>query len=101
MEVVYRLWEESWEDGAVVRDRAAGVFADPAKVHRITHAGRHYHRRDPRSRRPSGRPLFQARSSRAGQRFARHAECVFVTGNGPHATATAVAQLRGHRGSWP
>ena len=27
MEIVYRLWEESWEDGAAVRDREARVFA--------------------------------------------------------------------------
>ena len=98
MEVVYRLWEESWEDGAVVRDRAAGVFADPAKVHRITHAGRHYqvdaiHLTEPSPQRTP--VLFQAGSSRAGQRFAaRHAECVFVAGNDRTATATAVAQLR-------
>ena len=43
LEVVYRLWEGSWEDDAVVRDRIAGVYADPAKVHRVTHDGRHYH----------------------------------------------------------
>jgi len=37
MEVVYKLWEGSWEDGAALRDRASGIFADPAKVHRIQH----------------------------------------------------------------
>src|SRR5216683_1354243 len=34
MDVVYRLWEGSWEDDAALRDRARGIFADPAKVHR-------------------------------------------------------------------
>ena len=34
MELVYKLWEGSWEDAAVLRDRARGIFADPAKVHR-------------------------------------------------------------------
>ena len=29
MQVVYKLWEGSWEDGAVLRDRAARRFADP------------------------------------------------------------------------
>ena len=29
MDVVYKLWEQSWEDDAVVRDRAARVFSDP------------------------------------------------------------------------
>ncbi len=31
MQVVYKLWEASWEDGAVLRDRASGRFADPAQ----------------------------------------------------------------------
>ena len=35
MEVVYKLWEGSWEDDAVLRDRARGIFADPSKVHRV------------------------------------------------------------------
>ena len=39
MELVYKLWEGSWEDAAVLRDRARGIFADPAKVHRIQHEG--------------------------------------------------------------
>ena len=30
MDVLYKLWERSWEDGAVLRDRAAGIFTDPA-----------------------------------------------------------------------
>ena len=34
MEVVYKLWEGSWEDDAVLRDRARSLFVDPAKVHR-------------------------------------------------------------------
>src|SRR5271168_3788526 len=42
MEVVYKLWEGSWEDDAVLRDRARSRFADPAKVHRIRHEGNNY-----------------------------------------------------------
>jgi hypothetical protein len=44
MEVVYKLWEGSWEDDAVVHDRASGTYADPAKVHAISHKGRYYTR---------------------------------------------------------
>ena len=40
MEVVYKLWEGSWEDDAALRDRARGIFADPAKVHRDQARGR-------------------------------------------------------------
>jgi len=42
MDVVYKLWEGSWEDDAVLRDRANRVFADPSRVHRVQHSGRHY-----------------------------------------------------------
>ena len=38
----YKLWEGSWADDAVRRDRAGGVFTDPAKVHRIRHDGPYY-----------------------------------------------------------
>ena len=33
MQIVYKLWEGSWEDGAVLRDRDQGLFARPEKVH--------------------------------------------------------------------
>src|ERR1700743_1397386 len=42
MEVVYKLWEGSWEDDAALRDRINGIFADPAKVHRVQHEGKNY-----------------------------------------------------------
>jgi alkanesulfonate monooxygenase SsuD/methylene tetrahydromethanopterin reductase-like flavin-dependent oxidoreductase (luciferase family) len=32
MSVVYQLWVASWEDGAVLRDKANRIFADPAKI---------------------------------------------------------------------
>jgi hypothetical protein len=33
MQIVYKLWEGSWEDGAVLRDRTQRVFARPENVH--------------------------------------------------------------------
>ena len=98
LEVVYRLWEGSWEDDAVVRDRVAGVYADPAKVHRVTHDGRRYHVDGIHLAEPSPQRtpvLFQAGSSPRGQRFAaRHAECIFVAGNDRAATGSTVSRLR-------
>jgi long-chain alkane monooxygenase len=82
MEVCYKLWEGSWEDGAVVKDRARGVYADPSKIHPIAHAGRYFkvpgiHLSEPSAQRTP--VLFQAGSSGRGKQFAaRHAECVFV-----------------------
>ncbi|MCR5869093.1 LLM class flavin-dependent oxidoreductase [Aquincola sp. J276] len=83
MEVVYQLWEGSWEDGAVRRDKARRLYADPARVHQVRHHGRWfdvegYHLAEPSPQRTP--VLFQAGSSGRGQRFAaRHAECVFIS----------------------
>jgi alkanesulfonate monooxygenase len=84
MELVYKLWEGSWEDEAVLRDRARGVFADPSKVHRIQHEGTNYrlnaiHLSEPSPQRTP--VLYQAGTSPRGRQFAaQHAECVFMSG---------------------
>ncbi len=82
MEVCYKLWEGSWEDGAVLFDRERRIYADPRKVHNIRHAGKYYsvpgfHRSEPS---PQRTPLlYQAGASERGLRFAaRHAEAVFT-----------------------
>lgn len=80
LEVIYKLLEGSWEDGAVLRDRERRVFADPSKVHEIAHKGRFfdvpgYHLSEPSPQRTP--VLFQAGASASGIDFAaRHAECV-------------------------
>ncbi len=35
LDVTYKLWEGSWDEGAVLRDRARRRYADPAKIHPI------------------------------------------------------------------
>jgi FMN-dependent oxidoreductase (nitrilotriacetate monooxygenase family) len=84
LDVVFKLWEGSWEDGAVVRDREAGVYTDPDKVHGIGHAGRYFSVPDAHLSEPSLQRtpmLLQAGGSPRGQEFAaRHAEVVFVAG---------------------
>lgn len=40
MDVVYKLWEGSWADGAVKRDKVNGVWTDPALVRPINHKGK-------------------------------------------------------------
>lgn len=86
MSLVYRLWEGSWEDDAVVADKAGGVFARPEKVHRITHRGEHFHLDAIHLTEPTPQRtpvLFQAGASARGREFAaRHAEGVFLSGPG-------------------
>jgi FMN-dependent oxidoreductase (nitrilotriacetate monooxygenase family) len=94
METLYRLWEESWGDDAVRADRAAGVYADPARVRRVTHGGIDaMHLVEPSPQRTP--VLYQAGASARGQAFAaRHAECVFLNGGSAPAVAAQVAALR-------
>jgi FMN-dependent oxidoreductase (nitrilotriacetate monooxygenase family) len=98
LRVVGDLWERSWDDDAVRRDRAAGIYTDPARVRRITHEGRHYRLDAPFLCEPSPQRtpvLFQAGASPRGQIFAaRHAECVFLNGTTPALVAEQVAALR-------
>ncbi len=42
LEVLYKLWEGSWEEGSVLRDRESGIFADHKKVHPIQHEGKYF-----------------------------------------------------------
>src|SRR2546421_1878852 len=99
MSVVYQLWETSWEDGAVRRDKKNRIFADPAKIHRVRHHGRRYqvdaiHLSEPSLQRTP--VLYQAGSSPRGREFAAtHAECVFVFGADKRITRDIVADIRG------
>jgi alkanesulfonate monooxygenase SsuD/methylene tetrahydromethanopterin reductase-like flavin-dependent oxidoreductase (luciferase family) len=41
LDVVTRLWD-SWEDDALVIDKASGIFADTDRIHAIEHIGHHF-----------------------------------------------------------
>jgi len=70
-----------WDSDALVLDRG-GLFADPAKVHRIDHHGEQFNVDGPLTvpRSPQGRPvLFQAGSSEQGRDLAaRYAEGIYA-----------------------
>ena len=82
MEVLYKLWEGSWDDDAVLADRANKVYSDPSKVRYINHSGPNFSVAGPHLVAPSRQRtpvLFQATGSPAGIEFAgRHAEVVFT-----------------------
>ena len=98
MDVVYKLWEGSWDDDAVIADKQAGIYADPAKVHRIRHSGKHYRVLGPHLTAPSPQRtpvLYQAGSSRAGRAFAaRHAEGTFIMAPNLAGARKAIAETR-------
>lgn len=81
VDVVKGLWD-SWDEDAVIRDKARGVYFDPAKVHALDHEGRFFRIKGPlnASRPPQGHPVvIQAGSSGPGQDLAaRTAEVVFT-----------------------
>ncbi len=99
MEVVYRLWEGSWEDGAVLADREHHLYADPEKIHRVRHKGPQYsidaiHLCEPSPQRTP--VLYQAGSSTRGREFAAtHAECVFVNGQKLEGVKGIIDDIRG------
>lgn len=98
MDVVYGLWEQSWDDDAVVRDHARGVFTDPTKVRPFVHRGAHFEVNAVHLSQPSPQRtpvIYQAGTSPKGRAFAaRHAECVFMSGPSPQAIAPRVADIR-------
>ena len=98
MALVCKLWEGSWEEGAVLADRNQGVYADASKVHRVQHNGAQYtlnamHLSEPSLQRTP--VLYQAGSSARGSRFAAtHAECVFLNGQNQAGVKQIVQNIR-------
>jgi FMN-dependent oxidoreductase (nitrilotriacetate monooxygenase family) len=98
MQVMYKLWEGSWDDDAVVQDRTNRVFTLPDKVRRIRHEGAHFHLDAIHLSEPSPQRtpvLFQAGASSRGREFAaRHAECIFVSGHSKSIVLDTVRDIR-------
>ncbi|TXS40344.1 LLM class flavin-dependent oxidoreductase [Streptomyces sp. uw30] len=81
LDVALKLWD-SWEDDAIVADKAAGVWGNDAKIHPPRHQGTYFSVEGALNvpRTPQGYPLLvQAGSSEDGKGFAaRYAEAVFT-----------------------
>jgi alkanesulfonate monooxygenase len=103
MELMYKLWEGSWEDDAVVRDYNGRIFARPEKVHKVDHQGEYYrvdaiHLCEPSPQRTP--VLYQAGASTRGREFAaKHAECIFLSGPSRKVVAPVVADIRARAAS--
>ena len=80
------------------RSRRGGIYADPARIHRVKHDGQHYkvdaiHLSEPSPQRTP--VLYQAGASARGREFAAaHAECIFVNGQFRHNVREIVADIR-------
>lgn len=98
LEVLYKLWEGSWEDDAVVRDAETGVFTDPTKVHSIGHSGKHFqvpgiHLSEPSPQRSP--VIYQAGASSRGIAFAAgNAEAIFVAASTKEVLTGTVTKIR-------
>jgi FMN-dependent oxidoreductase (nitrilotriacetate monooxygenase family) len=79
--VVKGLWD-SWEDGAILMDKASGRFADISKMHSLDHQGEFFNVKGPLniSRPPQGHPvIIQAGASDTGRDLAASiAEVVYA-----------------------
>ncbi|MFD1706439.1 LLM class flavin-dependent oxidoreductase [Siminovitchia sediminis] len=97
-DVLYKLWEGSWDEGALLKDRESGIYADPAKVHKINHAGKYYKVEGPHLVSPSPQRtpvLFQAGSSPTGRDFAaRNAEGIFIKAPSPEIARRQIEETR-------
>lgn len=102
MEVCYKLWEGSWEDDAVVKDKENRIFTDPVKVYEINHHGKYFdvpgiHLCEPSPQRTP--VLYQAGGSFRGRQFAaKHAECTFISAPVKEPIALYVTDLRAQAG---
>lgn len=98
LDVLYKLWEGSWDDDAVIQDRQRRIYTDPAKVRYINHVGEHFKVAGPHLCQPSRQRtpvLFQATGSPAGSEFAgRHAEVVFTGGASSADVRRNIAHMR-------
>lgn len=85
VDVVRALWD-SWDDGALIADKAAGRYFRPEALQVPNHQGTHFQVRGPLNvaRPPQGYPvIFQAGSSGPGiDLAARTADCIFTQQRG-------------------
>ncbi len=98
VQLAMKLWEESWEDDALVQDKEKGVYADPAKVHEVHHEGPYFRAHGLLTVPPSPQRtplLFQAGTSGRGKDFAgRYAESVFLAGGDVDHVAANIRDIR-------
>ncbi|KAF7535730.1 hypothetical protein G7054_g5117 [Neopestalotiopsis clavispora] len=98
MEVLYKLWEGSFRDDAVIEDREAGVYIAEDAVRPNHHKGKYFEVPGPHFCEPSPQRtpfLFQAGVSEAGNNFGgKHGEAIFIGGQTYEAVQKTVTSIR-------
>ncbi|KAF7545220.1 hypothetical protein G7Z17_g9344 [Cylindrodendrum hubeiense] len=98
LEVLYKLWEGSFRDGAVIADREGGTYIEADGVRKINHEGKYFQVPGPHFCEPSPQRtpfLFQAGVSEAGNGFGgKHGEAIFVGGQTPEIVRQTVNNIR-------
>jgi alkanesulfonate monooxygenase SsuD/methylene tetrahydromethanopterin reductase-like flavin-dependent oxidoreductase (luciferase family) len=92
-----KLWD-SWEDDAVITDRARGLYIDPAKLHHIDHAGQHFQIRGPQItyRPPQGHVVvIQREQAAAPSPNAAIADVIILQSSGLAEAQEQYARLQG------
>ncbi|KAJ1022008.1 hypothetical protein NDA18_005244 [Ustilago nuda] len=99
MDVVYKLWESSWADDAVVHDASKPIYTRPERVRQINHKGKYFesvpgpHICEPSPQRSP--VIYQAGSSGPGMAFAaKHAEVIFIAAHKPDVAKKRVDAVR-------
>ncbi len=97
MDLMYKLWEESWDAAAAVRDKANRIFTDPGFVRKVSHEGQYrcegYHLCEPSPQRTPF--IYAAGSSGRGTAFAgKHAEAAFTAANDMRSAKRIVSNYR-------
>ena len=98
VDVCRTLWEDAWDDDAVVLDRGAGVLIDPERVREVDYRGEYFasHGMFKVPPGPQRTPmLFQAGASARGRDFgARNAEAMFIQGQDKEQALKATRDIR-------
>jgi FMN-dependent oxidoreductase (nitrilotriacetate monooxygenase family) len=96
--ICLRLWEGSWDDGALIADKQAGVYGDADRVRQVAFDGQYLSMDGAYGLPPSPQrtPLImQAGASDSGRDFAaKYAELVFIGGSDHSHVAAQIADIR-------
>jgi alkanesulfonate monooxygenase SsuD/methylene tetrahydromethanopterin reductase-like flavin-dependent oxidoreductase (luciferase family) len=98
MLIVNRLWEKSWEDGAVTWSEEPEMAYDPSKIHKIKFEGKYHRCHAIAQTHPSPQRtpvIFQAGASKSGVDFAgKHAEAIYTDNSTIESLSSYVKDVR-------